>query len=70
MDVKDINDLILRKVEVEVWREYSPQFGRESRVAVELMGSGRIVRQSEGIIVLDDGFSYPLANAEVRIKQK
>lgn len=70
VNAKEINDLILSGVEIEVWRIYAPQFGRDDRIAIELMGSGRIVRQTMDELVLDDGYFYPKAGSKIRIKQK
>jgi len=70
VDAKLINEAMLRGLEVEIWRVYEPQFGRGSRIAVELMGSRRIVRQTQYDIILDDGMHYPLKGSDIRIKQK
>lgn len=69
LDEKIIREAILQRLEVEIWREYEPRYGRGSRIERGLMGSGRIVRHTQYEIVLDDGEHYPKAGAEILIKQ-
>lgn len=70
MDANLINEAILHGLEVEVWRIYKPLFGRDVRLYEEKMGTGRIVRQTEYDIILEDGLYYPKDESEIRIKQK
>ncbi|MFC5528798.1 hypothetical protein [Cohnella yongneupensis] len=41
-----INEAMIHRWEVEVWRTYEHRFGRGDVEAVELMGTGRIIKHT------------------------
>lgn len=58
MDSNMINEAMIHGWKIEVWRTYEPRFGRGTRIAEELMGTGRIIKHTRDTIQLEDEDYY------------